>query len=148
MFWYNIFVRDTPYMETSLMLLGLACHLDWNKVLNPWIWLADHTHVTGQTFCPSKHGPEFYRAINVAANLKSCQNVCKHLYVIKNVQGIYSKVKVSGFRPEWAKPKIEFYTTRRSLQQNDMIFCKHDALLACFFFQIQTSNFRRKKTIN
>ena len=90
------------------MLLGLACPLDLNKVLNPCFLLADHTLVTAQTFCPTKHGPEFYRAINVAANLKSCQNVCKHLYVIRNVQGIYSKVKVSGFRPEWAKPKMNF----------------------------------------
>ena len=50
---------------------------------------------------------------------------------MKNVQGIYSKVKVNGFTLEWLKRKEEFYTTRRGLQQN-MIFCKHDILLSCF----------------
>ena len=34
----------------------------------------------------------------------------------------------------------------RSLQQNDMIFCKHDSLLPCFFFfQFEKSNFRRNE---
>ena len=59
--------------------------------------------VTGPAFCDTEHGPEFYRAINIVANLKSCQKVCKHLYVMKNVQGSYSKVKVNGFAPEWLK---------------------------------------------
>ena len=69
---------------------------------------------------------------------------------MKNVQGTYSKVKVNGFRQECMVKvkKNNFTSRRRNLQRNDMIFCKHDTLLSCFFFQIQTSNFRRRKKIS
>ena len=138
-FFYNIFVRDTPYMETSLVLLGLACPLDSNKVLNPWLWLADHTLVTGPAFCDTEHGPEFYRTINIAANSKSCQNVCKHLYVMKNVQGICSKVKVNGVRPDWLNSKkIIFHPRVEAFKKTTWYFVS-----MMLFFPVSFSKFKR-----
>ena len=99
--------------------------------------LADHVPVIDLAFCNTEHGPEFFRAIDIAANSKSCENVCKHLYVMKMCKESIQRFKYMDSH--------QSEHTQRSLLQNEMIFCKHDTLLSCFLFQIQTSNFKRKK---
>ena len=49
--------------------------------------------VTGAAFCDTKHSPEFFRAIDIGANSKSCENVCKRVYVMKMCKESIQRLK-------------------------------------------------------
>ena len=39
----------------------------WAGILNPWIWLANHTLVISPAFCDTAHGSDFFPAVTITA---------------------------------------------------------------------------------
>lgn len=65
-----------PTLRGSLIFL--LKHLSARaRILNCWIWFANHTPIASQVFCYTDHNLEFFPTVTILANSKSYRNVCK-----------------------------------------------------------------------
>lgn len=102
------------------------------RILNSWIWLANHTLVASSAFCNTNHSPGFFCGVTIMDKSKSSKNICKCPHTKKNMQ--------------WAQWKWILLPRWRSLQPNYVIRCKHHILLSCFFFPIWKKEFPKNLT--
>ena len=65
-----------PTLRGSLIFL--LKHLSVRaRILNCWIWFANHIPTASPVFCYTDHDLEFFPTVTIVANSKSCRNVCK-----------------------------------------------------------------------
>jgi len=103
-------------------------------ILNPWIWMANHTLVDSSAVCNAVHSPEFLCPLTITDESKSC-TIFANAFTLWKICSWHRESKF--YYPE----EEVFNQTMWTI--HDCI--KHPILLSCFFYPMLNEEFQKKK---